>query len=136
MHNNGGRNPDWTGKNNLFTFHSPSNALPSKLAVVPEVYDFNSTSSDEMIDRHLWKDPARRGEWPVPPEREATESCLFRPRLSPFFFYCVDACEVSLRLPVASVDGVCVVAVAGDLAAACWLWESMWFVLNWAVCGG
>ena len=43
---------------------------------------------------------------------------------------------VCLRLPVASVDGVCVVAVAGDLAAACWLWESMWFVLNRAVCGG
>lgn len=49
MHNNGGRNPDWTRKNNFFTFYVPSNVPLSKLAVVLEVYDSNSVSSDKMI---------------------------------------------------------------------------------------
>lgn len=48
-HNNGGRNPDWTRKNNFFTFFVPSNVPLSKLAVVLEVYDDNSVSADKMI---------------------------------------------------------------------------------------
>lgn len=48
-HNNGGRNPDWTRKNNFFTFYVPSNVPLSKLAVVLEVYDSNSMSADKMI---------------------------------------------------------------------------------------
>lgn len=48
-HNNGGRNPDWTRKNNFFTFYVPSNVPLSNLAVVLEVYDSNSVSSDKLI---------------------------------------------------------------------------------------
>ena len=48
-HNNGGRNPDWTRRNNFFTFYVPSNVPLSQLAVVLEVYDSNSMSADKMI---------------------------------------------------------------------------------------
>lgn len=48
-HNNGGRNPDWTRKNNFFTFYVPSNVALERLAVVLEVYDSNTMSDDKMI---------------------------------------------------------------------------------------
>lgn len=48
-HNNGGRNPNWTRNNNFFTFYVPSNVPLRKLAVVLEVYDYNTMSADKMI---------------------------------------------------------------------------------------
>lgn len=48
-HNNGGANPDWTRKNNFFTFYVPSNVALERQAVVLEVYDSNTMSADKMI---------------------------------------------------------------------------------------
>lgn len=48
-HNNGGRNPDWSGRQNFFTFYVPNTINVSQLSVVLDVYDANTMQSDEMI---------------------------------------------------------------------------------------
>ncbi|CAN0195883.1 unnamed protein product, partial [Ascophyllum nodosum] len=48
VHNNGGRNPDWTGRRNVITLQVPPSVPLSRLAVVLEIHDENVVQ-DKMI---------------------------------------------------------------------------------------